>query len=89
MDVTAFPFSEIINEPLDLLDRAIEAPQMDVAGMADPPATEIGSMVVVLFEKVRPETQRAHLAQGRIVSRHSFASWCRRRIVNSATLCFS
>ena len=72
--VLALPFREIINEPLDLYDRAIKAPEMDVAGVADAPATEIGSMVVVLFEKVRPETQRAHLALGRIVSRHNFVS---------------
>ena len=47
----ALPKREIVDEPLDFRDRAIEPPYEQIAAMADPSSTQIRAMVVVLIQQ--------------------------------------
>ena len=44
------PAGEVIEEALDLVEWPVESPYEEIAGMAEAPATEISSMVVILLE---------------------------------------
>ena len=48
--VLSAPAGEVIEEALDLVEWPVESPYEEIAGMAEAPATEISSMVVILLE---------------------------------------